>query len=184
MLIRIALVCLALSMTLLSACATYKAQPYSVSAQNARELQQSGLSAHKIALAEFTSVKSGLKSINCRSAGPVETPDGKPFAEFIQAALKDELTWVGIYDPSAAKKLQGNLLEIDFNTSNKASWSIKMEFTPQDGSPFTVESVYPFEGAFSADKVCANTGNAFTPAVQAFLGKVFADKRFIEYVRN
>lgn len=180
--VRIAILCLALSMTLLSACG-FKAQPYGVSPQNVKALQQSDLGAHKIALAEFTSVKPGLKSISCRAAGPIETADGKPFAEFIRTAFKDELDLAGVYDPTAAKKLQGSLVEIDSN-SVKGLWRIKMEFTPQNGSPFTVESVHEFATSFSADAACTNTASAFTPAVQAFLGKVFADKRFIEFVRE
>jgi hypothetical protein len=53
----------------------------------------------------------------CRGVGPIKTPDGEPFADFVKSALVSELKIAGVYAPGAPAQITGRLNSIDFSSA-------------------------------------------------------------------
>ena len=82
------LVLLMIAMTI-GGCSTYAIDRYAISADSVIVLRS--YKDQKINVGEFTSTIPGLNHIDCRAVGPIKTPDGEPFSDFIRDALIDEL---------------------------------------------------------------------------------------------
>jgi len=52
-----------------------------------------------VSIGPFTAAEPGRSEITCRGAGPVKTPDGEPFEEFIRKAFISDMTLAEIYAP-------------------------------------------------------------------------------------
>lgn len=88
----LALVVLAVSST---GCSTYAAARYSISADNVRTLRT--FKGQTVNIGAFTAAKPGQTEITCRGVGPIKTPDGEPFEQFIRKAFLDEMTIAELY---------------------------------------------------------------------------------------
>ena len=88
---------------ILSGCSTYAAQRYSISVDNVTALRS--LEGKPLKVGPFTAAKPGLSEIMCRGVGPIKTPDGEPFADFIRKALIDELKLANAFSPTAPATL-------------------------------------------------------------------------------
>jgi hypothetical protein len=69
----------------LTGCSTYAADRYAVSMDSQEELRaiSSAASDRKVAVSEFSASKPGQSEIGCRAVGPIKTPDGESFEEYI-----------------------------------------------------------------------------------------------------
>ena len=67
----------------------------------------------------------------CRAVGPITTPDGEPFAEYIRKALITQLRLTRSYSPEAATRISGSLDNINFD-SHEGIWrmSLPSKITP------------------------------------------------------
>jgi hypothetical protein len=160
---------------LLSGCA-FNISPYGASINNVEAIKKH--SGAKIAVANFTSSKPGLRAIACRGAGPVNTPNDQSFESYVRNAFVDELKLAGIYDPQSSAILSGRLDKVDFN-SNIGAGKWVLSVTVSNGkSSYAVDSIYPFSTNWVADKACQQVAQAFEPAVQKLLGTLVSDPRF------
>ena len=89
---------LLLLVVLLSGCSTYAASRYSISTDNVVALRT--LNGKTINIGAFSSSQPGQSEIMCRGVGPIKTPDGEPFSEFIRKALTDELRMANAFSPN------------------------------------------------------------------------------------
>jgi len=135
-------------------------------------------------VSEFTTAKPGLKSIGCRAAGPIEAPDGATYDAYIYNAFLTELKLANLIAEDAATKLQGKLEAIDFNSNiGGGKWMISLSFT--NGSEnLRVDSEYPFESYFVADKACQKVAQEFEPAVQKAIREVISNPQFRSLVNG
>ncbi len=165
---------------LTAACSSFTVPKYGLSAENVMGLRKLG---QKVNVGKFTATPPGRTEIGCRAKGPVRTPDGRPFEDYIQRALADELKVAEMFSDSAPVTLTGNLDKIDFS-STAGEWTMDLTFASSNGRTLTVSSKYGFKtgpaytyalfgGQAAADeRACAETAQAFAPAVQVLIGKL------------
>ncbi len=135
------------------------------------------LNGKTINVGAFTSTVPGKNEIMCRGVGPIKTPDGEPFSNFIRKALLDELKIANIYSASAPVTLTGNLDAIDFS-SQSGNWNINLTVNSSNGKSIVTSEVYSFTSSFVGDTACNQTAQALMPAVQNLVGKVIASPEF------
>ena len=172
------LVCF-ITFLVLTGCSTYAVDRYSISADNVVALRNLG--AKRVNVGEFTSYIPGLKEITCRAVGPIKTPDGNTFADFIKEALIDELQMAEIYSTDASNTLTGHLEKIDFD-SNTGKWSLALIVNSSNGHSVSVSEEYKYATSFYGETACNQTAQALMPAVQNLIKKVITNQNFYNLV--
>lgn len=171
---------LALSVVLLlSGCSTYSTGRYSISTDNVMALRS--LNGKTLNVGTFTATNAGQKEIMCRGVGPIKTPDGEPFAEFIRKAFLDELKISNAYSSTSSITITGNLDAIDFSSAN-GTWNLLLSVKSTNGKSMLVSESYPFTTSFVGETACNQTAQAFMPAVQNLVGKVVRSNEFTTLV--
>ena len=163
------------SLLALTACSTYSANRYSPSTDNI--LAFKALKGRSINVGAFTASTPAQDRIACRAAGPIKTPDGETYSEYIRKAMIDEMKLAEIYDAKTPVTLTGNLNSLDFDSMG-GLWKINMTLSSSNGKSMTVNEQYKYSASFFAESGCANTAQAFTPAVQNMVGKAIAAPEF------
>jgi hypothetical protein len=164
-----------LIVAVLSGCSTYAAHRYSISADNVVALR--ALNGKTINVGPFTSSQSGLSEIACRALGPIKTPDGETFADFVRKALIDELKIANAFSPTSPITLTGNLNNIDFS-STSGYWDISLTVRSSNGNSVMVTEKYDYKTSFDAVTACNQTAQALMPAVQNLIGKLVRGAEF------
>ena len=175
---------LLLAVLVSSACSSYTVPRYGLSAENITGLRKLGA---KVNVGRFTATTPAQTEIRCRASGPVKTPDGRPFEDYIRRALVDELKVAEMLSDSAPVTLTGHLDKIDFN-SMAGDWTMHLTATSSNGRSLSVSSKYGFStgpvfyvgggGTAAAERACAETAQAFAPAVQVLIGKLVHHPEF------
>lgn len=184
---RLKLIILALGILAASGCSTYAASRYTISADTVSALR--AYRGQTVSVGPFTAAaEPGRSEINCRGVGPIKTPDGEPFEEFIRKALVAELTIAEVYAPTAPITLTGRLDSIDFSsgtfpTAAGAAWMIRLAVASSNGRTLSVSEDYKFASSYLGDVACNQTAHALMPAVQNLVGKVVRDPGFAELLR-
>src|SRR5262245_22518584 len=137
---------------LLIGCSSYNVAKYGVSPDNVTALRQ--VSGQPVKVGPFKATKAGQTEIGCRGVGPIKSPDGGPFEEYIRKALIDEMKVANVYSESAPVTLTGNLDKIDFS-STEGKWMIVLTLTSSNGRTFTIAESYSYETSFIGEKACA-----------------------------
>ena len=161
---------------LFSGCSTYSASRYSINSDNVVAMRT--LNGKMINVGSFSATKPGEKEIMCRGVGPIKTPDGEPFSEFVRKAFLDELKIASVYSATAPVTLTGNLDAIDFSSAN-GGWNLSLTVKSSNGKSLSVNESYPFTTSFFGDTACNQTAQAFMPAVQNLVGKVVRSTEFL-----
>lgn len=154
-------------------CSVHSIGEYAVSTHNVENarMRLGPRTGQFVAVGPFNSVQPGLSEIWCRINSPIRTPDGQPFADYIRAALVDELRLAGALAEDAAIRLGGRLDQIDFD-SQEGKWNIVVTIRLSSGETFAVAESYPFQTSWYAERACDRTALAFVPAVQSLIGKI------------
>lgn len=166
---------------LLTGCSTYAANRYSVATDNVVALRT--LNKKTINVGTFSSSQPGQSEIMCRAVGPIKTPDGEPFCEYIRKALVDELRMANVFSTNAPVTLTGNLDQIDFS-SNSGTWEIALTVRCSNGKSMTVSENYSYTTSFYGETACNQTAQALMPAVQNLVGKVVRSPEFAALVSD
>lgn len=163
----------------LAAC-SHMTPRYGMSPANIEAIHQAaGATPQKVSVGTFTSTQPGIHSITCRAAGGVGTPDGEPFAAYIQKALTDELKVGGVYAADAPVRIDANLDHIDFNSNIGAGkWIMDLTVSATSGNPIALHETHEFSTNWVADKACEQVAAALQPSVQELLGKLYASQGF------
>lgn len=159
----------------MTGCSTYSANRYSISVDNVTALKE--INGTKLDVGEFTASKPGQTEIMCRGVGPIKTPDGQTFENFIKKALVDELKIAEAYSNSAKITLTGNLDAIDFSSSS-GTWNLALTVNSSNGNSLTVSENYSYTTSFYGETACNQTAQALMPAVQNLIGKVVQNNEF------
>src|SRR5881396_115054 len=123
------LIVLLVAVVVSSACSSYTVPRYGLSAENVAGLRKLGA---KVNVGTFTATTPAQTEIRCRASGPVRTPDGRPFEDYIRRALVDELKVAEMLSDSAPVTLTGHLDKIDFN-SMAGDWTMQFTATSSNG---------------------------------------------------
>lgn len=170
---------LAATAVFISGCSTYSSSRYSVSTDNVVALRTLG--GKMLNIGDFSATKPGQKEIMCRGVGPIKTPDGETFADFVRKAMLDELKMANAYSSSAPTIISGNLDAIDFS-SNSGTWSLALTVKASSGKSMSVSENYSYTSSFYGETACNQTAQALMPAVQNLVGKVVRSPEFIALV--
>jgi len=161
---------LMLAGAVLSGCSTYAASRYTTSVDTVTALR--GFRGTSVAVAPFTAAKPGEAEITCRAVGPIKTPDGEPFEQFVRKALIDEMKMAEIYADSGPVTLTGRLESIDFSSGlTDAAWNIALTLTSSNGKSLAVAERYEYKSSWYGETACNQTAHALMPAVQNLVGK-------------
>jgi hypothetical protein len=118
----------------------------------------------------------------CRGVGPIKTPDGQTFENFIKKALVDELKIAEAYSNSATITLTGNLDAIDFS-SNSGTWNLALTVNSSNGHSLSASENYSYTTSFYGETACNQTAQALMPAVQNLIGKVVQNNEFRKLIQ-
>jgi hypothetical protein len=165
----------------LSACSTFTAQRYSLSADNSVTLKT--MEAGNINVAAFKD-PAGFDN-SCRAVGPITPPDNLGFAAYIQKALTDELKVAGKFDDKAPKvTLSGSVEKLAFSSSmTGGSWDIGLRVNSSNGKSVNVAEHYEFSSSYVGETACKQTADAYMPAVQNLIGKLAKSPEFPALVK-
>ena len=177
------LVALIMSFAVTAGCSTYAASRYSISAETVSALRT--FRGQTVAVGPFTARQPGKTEITCRAVGPIKTPDGEPFEEYIGKALIAELTIAEVYAASAPIVLTGMLESIDFSSAimDTAAWDIALTLRSQNGKSLAVTERYVFTSSWYGETGCSQTAQALMPAVQNLVGKAVRHPEFSELLK-
>lgn len=170
---------LLIAIILLSGCSTYSASRYSMSADNVVALRTHD--GKTINVGPFSSTKGVHSEIMCRAVGPIKTPDGESFSEYIRKALIDELRIANVFSPAAPVTLTGNLDQIDFD-SNMGYWNLELTVKSSNAKVMTVTENYSYTTSFFGETACNQTAQALMPAVQNLVGKIVRSPDFLSLI--
>ncbi len=159
---------------ILSGCSTYAVNRYSISVDNVSVLKTLN---GTINVGTFTSSEPSQTEIMCRGVGPIKTPDGQTFEDFIKKALIDELKIAEVYSSSAPVTLTGNLDSIDFS-STSGTWNLAFTLKSSNGKSLSVTEDYSYSTSYYGETACNQTAQALMPAVQDLIGKLVGDGKF------
>lgn len=164
-------------------CSSYASDRYALSMEAQEALQQAAprAASGRVAVEPFTAARPGRSRLACRAAGPVTTPDGESFEEFIRQALIDQLQQAGLYSPNARTKLQGRLNEINFG-SFEGIWFLDLTITDAKGRSLTAHEDYRYDASVIGAEACRQTAQALMPAVQNLIRKVVSHPTFLKMV--
>ena len=124
------------------------------------------------------------QQITCRAVGPIKTPDGESFEDFIRKAFVSELVIGEIYAPTAPVTITGNVDSLDFSSGlTDAAWDIALTVRSSNGRSLSAKERYPFTASYYGETGCNNTAHALMPAVQNLVGKVVRDAVFPELLK-
>lgn len=165
-----------------SGCSTYSADRYAISVDNREALKASNPDGKPVSLGEFTATEPKTE-ITCRAVGPVKTPDGQPFSEYIRKSLEDELKVAEMYSKDSDLVISGNLDNIDFN-SNGGSWMLSLTVMSNNGESFKVDEVYDYKSSWYGETACNQTAQALMPAVQDLIRKVTTHSTFSRMINK
>jgi hypothetical protein len=175
---RKALVLALLSTAALAGCSTYAVPRYSISADNVVALKS--FSNSGISVGAFTQVpipNQNPNSIMCRGVGPIKTPDGEAFADFVRSSLVSELKIAGAYAPNAPVQLSGRLDNIDFSSVSGA-WNLGLTVSSSNGRSLSIAEKYGYTSSYFGETACNQTAQALMPAVQDLLSKLVQAPEF------
>lgn len=158
----------------LAGCSTYSVPRYSASTDDVVTLRK--LPPNSVSVGAFTSAGGPVSEISCRAVGPIKTPDGEPYAEFIRKALISELKMAGAYSESAPTQITGVLNKIDFSSASGV-WNLDLTLASGKRS-IAVSEAYPFTSSFYGETACNQTAQALMPAVQDLIGKAVQQPGF------
>ncbi|HKZ73589.1 MAG TPA: hypothetical protein VJ011_05955 [Steroidobacteraceae bacterium] len=158
-----------------SGCSTYAVPRYTNSADNVTALRS--LRGQEINVGTFSATKPGVNQISCRAVGPIKTPDGNSFEDFIRNALVAELKLAEVYSANAPVTLTGNVDQIDFSSAS-GNWDIRLTVTSSNGRSISVAEAYRFTSSFYGETACNQTAQAMMPAVQNVISKLVSHPEF------
>jgi hypothetical protein len=170
-----------ISVAMLSGCSTYAASRYSISADNVTALR--AFRGQTVTVGPFTAAQPGKTEIMCRGVGPIKTPDGEPFEEFVRKAFVDELKIAELYAAGAPVVLTGRLDAIDFQSGADATWKIKVTLSSSNGKSLSVAEEYGYKSSYYGETACNQTAHALMPAVQNVVSRVVRHPDFPSLMR-
>ena len=154
-------------------CVSATIPAYTVSASNVATLRRIG---HTVNVGKFVSTNpTGRLSVIC--GAKVYVPNKWTFAAYIQHAIKDELQMADLFSVSAPIKLTGVLEDVDFSMHSNV-WQIELVVTSSNDTSVRVEIKHKYLSGDDIITACFPTAQAFVPAVQQLLGKIYTSPEF------
>ena len=141
---------------------------YTVSSSNISAIREAQ---RTLQLGQFSGNQS---SVSCRLQ-PITPEGGKTFAQYIRAALADEIIIAGDTSTKSKVPISVQLVSIDVACNSlDSNWTIELEVTLPNDPPFAVKTVRSFEYSFLGSAMLPRAYQAFVPTVQEAVANVLA----------
>lgn len=163
------------AMFAVSGCSTYAVPRYSPSVENVTALRTA--KGTQVNVGPFAAKGREASSITCRAVGPIKTPDGEPFSQYIRKAFISDLTLAEVYSAAAPVTLTGTVDKVDFS-STSGGWVLALTVASSNGKSVHVDETYDFSSSFFGETACNQTAQAFMAGVQDLIGKLVRDPGF------
>ncbi|RQW17135.1 hypothetical protein EHS17_15805, partial [Rhodobacteraceae bacterium CH30] len=161
-------------------CSTYAVPRYSVSADTVAALRSIGnvkVDVGAFVDAEPKSANDRPGELMCRAVGPIKTPDGETYAEYVRKALISELIIADIYDDNGSIELTGKIAELDFDSTG-GTWSAGLDLESSNGQKLSVRETYKYQTSFYGETACNQTAQAGLGAIQEAIKSAVMHKDF------
>jgi hypothetical protein len=178
---------LAFTAVALTGCASFVAPTYSPDYPSIDRLKVAQLG--KIAVGEFQprSPEASVNKINLRG-GPFVSPNGS-FAQYLEDAIRSDLTELRVLDPRAETRIEATLLKNDIDVSgiNTGEGFMDVKLSVIKRGLTVHEKIYSvstqFESSFAAAVAVPKAQSEYPRLVRTLLQSVYADPAFITAVR-
>ena len=162
---------------LLAGCVSRSVPHYSIVPDNISVLKSIGVDGVKIG---SISDASNFDD-NCRGSS-ITPPVNMSFSGYIASALGNELKMAGLYNEKQPKNVLSGLIDqMEFSSTNsltKGEWKITLTLQSSNGKKVSVTENYQFDSGFEGSSACRRTAEAFLPAVQNLISKLFNMSEF------
>lgn len=167
---------------MLAGCQGFVVPVYSIYGDTNYAIKSSGIK-EKIGIGSF--VSSTSIDMGCRGIAEIILPKNQTPNEYIQKSIESELKVASLYDGDSGRIiLTGVVNKLILSTVNKSlsdgSWDISLTIKSSNGGLLTVEESYKFET--SQGTRCKESADAFLPAVQNLIAKIFTSPKFSDLV--
>lgn len=165
------------------------ANKYTVSTDNVDKLRKSGDS--KVAVGKFTADANKEAEINglTMRGGSFASPYNNSYPEYLQTALKDELSFAGRLSKDSQIVVSGVMLDNKFDGSGinvgEASVSARIKVLRAGTEKYNkvVTTDFKWESYFAAFSATPAAQIAYVNMIQKFLGKLYSDVDFINAIK-
>lgn len=169
-----------IALLVLAGCSTYAVPRYSVSADTVAALRAVG--DVEVGVGEFVDENPPGDNdrpgeIMCRAVGPIKTPDGETYAEYIRKALISELIIADIYAQDAPISLTGTISELDFSSAS-GIWTVGLEIKSSNGRRIAVTNTHKYQTSFVGETACNQTAQAALGAIQDTIRRIVTHADF------
>lgn len=113
----------------------------------------------------------------CRAVGPIKTPDGETYAEYVRKALISELIIADIYDADGPIELTGKITKLDFDSAG-GTWSVGLNLESSNGKSLAIQETYKYQTSFYGETACNQTAQAGLGAIQETIKAAVMHKDF------
>jgi hypothetical protein len=156
-------------------CSTYAVNRYQPNAETVAALKP--MHGRTAAVAAFTSTGQSPTQITCRALGPIKTPDGETYAEYLRKGFIAELESADLYDAKAPVTLSANLDSLDFNAAS-GHWRLGATMKSTNGKTVSATEDYKYSSSFNGETACNQTAQALLPAMQDLISKIVRSPDF------
>ena len=173
--------------TMLSGC-SLMAPNYSASVENAQVLRDSG--ANKTRVGKFQAdPKTGNNDVISLRGSSMTSPVGGKFTEYLEDAIRSELSAARIFDEKSMVEIGGVLIQNDVSVGNMSEGNGIMEariVVKRDNQvrfDKVKSATITFESSFAGAIAIPRGVESYPNLVQKFLSTLYSDKEFIEALK-
>jgi len=160
---------IAVVVAIATGCSTYAVNRYQPNADNVVVLKT--FRGKTVAVGAFTSTGQSKTEITCRGFGPIKTPDGETYAEYLRKGFIAELESAEIYDVKAPVTLTANLDSIDFSATS-GHWRLGATMKSTNGKSVSATEDFKYTSSLYGETACNQTAQALLPAMQDLISKL------------
>lgn len=172
----------------LSGCASFVAPAYSPDYPSLDRLKK--VSIDKVALGSFQprAVDAPVNRITLR--GATLAPPNGTFAEYLENAIRSDLTELRVLDANASTRVDATLLQNDIDISgfSEGEGRIEVKLTVSKKGVPTLEKAYSattrFESSFAGNVAIPRGQSEYPNLVRALLQTIYADPAFVTAIQK
>lgn len=176
------------ALAVLSGCASFVAPSYSPDYPSIDRLKGGQLD--KVAVGTFQPRDPGATVNRVTLRGAALAPAAGTFAEYLENAIRSDLTELRLLDPAADTRIDATLLKniLDVSGFSTGEGSMEVRLTVTKKGALALDKVYSaqtqFPSSFAGAVAIPRGQSEYPNLVRALLQKVYADQDFIAVIRK
>ena len=169
---------LATSALLIGGCTSFVAPDFA--ARTSTSSQPDRPAQRRVTFEKFASNVSAANAneVMCRQVGPIKTPGGGSFAEYLHSIFVQEFSLAASDTEGPPVMLTGSI--ITFDHGSIGWWKIGVDFKSSNGNEASIETLYRFHSNWYGNKACELTANALLPAARSLVTRALESPGFVK----